>query len=132
MKSFLLLGLGIILGSAITFSMINDSEVQAAAEKAAYLIISVYEPDPQKVEPYQKAVKALQPKPQIQPIAFGQEDQVQLIEGEWNNKGLLLIEKFPSMQTLKDFWFSERYQDVKKLREDVAQVNFMVAIEAVE
>ena len=37
---------------------------------------------------------------------------------------------FPSMQALKDFWYSDAYQAAKKHRDGQLDVNFIVAIEA--
>ena len=35
------------------------------------------------------------------------------------------------MKALKDFWYSDGYQKAKKLREGVAKINFIVALEGI-
>ena len=42
-----------------------------------------------------------------------------------------VIERFRSMKALKEFWYSEGYQEAKKLREGVVKINFIVALEGV-
>ena len=41
-----------------------------------------------------------------------------------------VLEVYPSMDVLKEFWYSDGYQAAKKLREGLATVNFIIAIEA--
>ncbi|NKB98985.1 MAG: DUF1330 domain-containing protein [Pseudomonadales bacterium] len=55
----------------------------------------------------------------------------QVLEGEWTEPGYIIVEKFSSMRALKEFWFSEEYQEAKKLREGAVKMNFIVAIEGV-
>ena len=43
----------------------------------------------------------------------------------------VIIERFRSMQALKDFWYSDGYQEAKKLRKGVAKLNFIIALEGV-
>lgn len=40
------------------------------------------------------------------------------------------LEVYPSMDALKQFWYSDAYQQAKKLREGLSTVNFIMAIEA--
>ena len=54
-----------------------------------------------------------------------------MLEGEWPYEEGLVIEKFSSMAALKEFWYSEGYQDAKKLREGALKMNFIVAVEGV-
>lgn len=56
-------------------------------------------------------------------------DKVQVLEGEWNYDGFLLVEKYSSMQALLKFWNSPEYQAAKKLREGAVKMDFIVAIE---
>ena len=60
-------------------------------------------------------------------LASSQEPLV--LEGSWPFKNMTL-EVYPSMDALKEFWYSDGYQEAKKLREGLATVDFIVAIEA--
>ena len=51
-----------------------------------------------------------------------------LLEGQWPYKNVA-IERFESMQAVKDFWYSDGYQAAKKLREGLSKINFIIAIE---
>jgi uncharacterized protein (DUF1330 family) len=59
-------------------------------------------------------------------------EEVHLLKGEWPFEGRLIIERYSSLQALLDFWYSEGYQEAKKLREGLLGVNFLVAVEGVE
>jgi uncharacterized protein (DUF1330 family) len=63
-------------------------------------------------------------------IAFGKlsDSNLRLLEGDWPYKGLVMILKFPSMDVLLKFWNSPAYQDAKKLREEIVETNFTIAI----
>ena len=76
--------------------------------------------------PYSEAAGPLARDAGLQMLSSGQEPLV--LEGSWPYKNLTL-EIYPSMSALKDFWYSEAYQQAKKLREGLATVHFIVAVE---
>ena len=45
-----------------------------------------------------------------------------VLEGEWPYDEGIVIERFRSMKALKEFWYSDGYQEAKKLREGVAKI----------
>lgn len=51
-----------------------------------------------------------------------------VLEGYWPYKNVTL-EVYPSMEELEAFWYSDAYQAAKELREGLAEVNFIIAIE---
>ena len=126
-----------IIGLIVSFSAgwwVADQSAfvaRATEEKTpAYMIISVNEIHPDKLGPFKKAVRPIvQSVGGAELLAISQKDDVQLLEGEWNFPGLLLIEKFESMEAVKSYWYSDEYQEVKKLREGYAEANFFIAIE---
>jgi uncharacterized protein (DUF1330 family) len=59
-------------------------------------------------------------------IATSQAPEV--LEGNWPY-GNVAIERFDSMQALREFWYSDGYQEAKKLREGLSTINFIVAVE---
>ena len=54
---------------------------------------------------------------------------VRLLEGDWGDGSSAVISEWPDMATLRTFWDSPEYAEVKKLREDVADCRVW-AIEA--
>ncbi|MGI9228583.1 MAG: DUF1330 domain-containing protein [Gammaproteobacteria bacterium] len=113
---------------------LNEEDKEAAlnesAKRPAYLIISVNEIHPDKMGPYKKAVRPLAQKAGgTTLLGLSRQEDIEVLEGEWNYPGILLIERFESMDALKSFWYSEEYEAAKKLREGFAEANFFVAIE---
>ena len=64
-------------------------------------------------------------------VAGRPDPTVTVLEGEWPYDEGILIEKFTSMAALRAFWYSDGYQEAKKLREGALKVNFIVAVEGV-
>jgi hypothetical protein len=52
-------------------------------------------------------------------------------QGEWPFEGTFMIERFNSLQAVLDFWYSSGYQEAKKLREGLVDVDFLIAVEGV-
>lgn len=76
--------------------------------------------------PYQQAAGPLATAAGLSMVATSQAPEV--LEGNWPY-GNVAIERFDSMQALREFWFSEGYQEAKKLREGLSTINFIVAVE---
>jgi uncharacterized protein (DUF1330 family) len=101
-------------------------------EKAAYMITSGNITDPTRMAKYLSDAKPLFLKAGAVEVAFGIDSakNIDLLEGEWNFPGLVMIFKFPSMAVLREFWDSPEYQAVKDFRDDgVVDPNFTIAIE---
>lgn len=113
-------------------SMMDPVAVQT--QRPAYLIVSAVEPeDPSLMRPYQEASGPLgREMAGAQALGFAPPGQVEVLEGAWNLPGLLLVERFNSMELLRSYWSSPEYTEVKKLREGLAEVNFIIAIDGVE
>jgi uncharacterized protein (DUF1330 family) len=106
---------------------------QNGHQKAAYLIASTKVLKPDQMSAYGKAAGPLAKQAGLQVLARGQAGStIQLLEGKWPYEGGVVIERFRSMKDLLAFWHSPGYQDAKKLREGATQVNFIVAVEAVD
>jgi len=114
------------VGFGATLSVVGAAENRY---KPAYLIVSsnrhagVTGTD---YAPYQAAAGPLARDAGLTMTAAAQQPLV--LEGAWSF-GNVQLERFDSMAALKNFWYSEAYQEAKKLREGLAQVNFIVAIE---
>ena len=112
------------IGFGATFTLAGAA---AESTRPAYMIVSS-DPNPgADYGPYSRAAGPLARSAGLQMLASAQEPLV--LEGDWPYKNVVL-EVFPSMEVLKGFWFSDGYQAAKKLREGLAAVNFIIAIEA--
>ena len=114
--------LGMGLGISINIAGAAESDI-----KPAYMVVSSDRNPNADYGPYSRAAGPLARDAGMQMLASGQEPLV--LEGTWPYKNMTL-EIYPSMEALKDFWYSDEYQDAKKLREGLSNVNFIVAIEA--
>ncbi len=121
---------------AVTFGtpsgkVLADKSEAASAELPAYMIVSGHRlKPPEAMTAYRQAAGPLAMAAGYQLLATQPtKDKIQLLEGEWNHDGFLLVEKYTSMEALLKFWNSPEYQAAKKLRADAVKMDFIVAIE---
>lgn len=102
-----------------------------AKPKPAYLVASSYMREGHgSLEPYGHAVHPLMEKYGGELLVAGETDQfMDHFEGSWNEGARVTLFRFPSMEALRSFWFSDEYQSVKHLRTDVVPPNFTFAVE---
>lgn len=75
-------------------------------------------------ENYGKAAAALVAKRGGKYLLMG--GGAQMLEGEnWDNASMVISE-WPDKQTALDFWNSEEYQEIKKMREGIADCQVML------
>ena len=110
-------------GFGVTLSNVGAAE-QAA--KPAFLVVSSDRHPGADYGPYQAAAGPLARAAGLSMVATSQAPEV--LEGNWPY-GNVAIEQFASMAALKSFWYSDGYQTAKKLREGLADVHFIVAVE---
>ena len=72
-------------------------------------------------------------KAQLKALAFGEEGsaQMKLLEGEIPPGVTFLLEEFPSMAALEEFWFSEAYQSAIPFRSESVKMEFVVAVDGI-
>jgi uncharacterized protein (DUF1330 family) len=109
------------------------AHAQSKAEKAAYLIAvsSGVQAPPDNMAKYREVALPLAKHAGLQILAGGMTGQpsFQLLEGKFPYQGRVGLERFRSMKELLDFWHSDAYQNVRKLR---TEAHFIIAVEAVE
>jgi len=119
-----------ILGLGVGLLIDERNTIQAAdADAPAFLIVSSNrnaDTSDEDYAPYRAAAGPLAAKAGLTMTATAQEPL--LLEGNWEF-GNIAIEKFDSMQAIKDFWYSDDYQAAAKLRQGLSKVNFIVAVE---
>ncbi|MDC1512724.1 DUF1330 domain-containing protein [Porticoccaceae bacterium] len=95
-----------------------------------YLIVSSKVHDDEKLKLYQKEAIPLAEKAGMEVLSVTESPEV--LEGEWPHKGILVIEKFDSMEDLKAYRNSDAYLAARKHVEGpgVADLDFVIAVEA--
>jgi uncharacterized protein (DUF1330 family) len=89
---------------------------------AAYLIVYDTVTDPSKFLQYVKAVDPVIIRRGGRMVASGPPD---VVEGKFPMQRALVFE-WPTRQAASDFWHSEEYTEIKKLREGAAVVNAII------
>lgn len=95
----------------------------------AYLVAGWSITSPDKVGPFTDAVIPLAEEAGFIMLA-GKEPA--LLEGEWPYPGITIVQKYDSMEALKDFWNGAKHGEVKKLREGLIDSHFVIAVEGLE
>ena len=108
----------------------DEAMPAANAHNPAYMIISVNEINPDKMGPFKSAVRPIvQSVGGAELLAVAPLEKVEVLEGAFDNPGLLLIERFDSMEAIRKYWYSDEYSEAKKLRDGHAEANFFIALE---
>ena len=113
------------------FGFAQATSAEQASAPPAYLIVSSRVLDADAMGPYREAAGPLARTAGLEIVAGRPDPTVTVLEGEWPYDEGIVIEKFRSMDALKDFWYSDGYQHAKTLREGALKVNFIVAVEGV-
>jgi len=112
---------GIGLGIAIHIFMMKN-------RKPVYLVVSAEVRNEKGLEPYRQQAVPLAEAAGLEILGSG---EIELMEGDWDHFPALTLEKFDSKAALHKFWYSQEYQQAKKLREGHLDVQFIVALEGV-
>jgi len=124
-------GTVLALGFLAGLGAANVIYARQATTPPAYLVVSSKTIDPEPMGAYRAATGPLEAPAGLEVIAGRPDPTVTVLEGEWPYEEGIVIERFRSMETLGEFWYSEDYQEAKKLREGLTKVNFIVAVEGV-
>jgi uncharacterized protein (DUF1330 family) len=96
--------------------------------KPVYLVVSAEVRNEEALEPYRQQAVPLAEAAGLEILGSG---EIELMEGDWDHFPALTLEKFDSKAALHKFWYSQEYQQAKKLREGHLDVQFIVALEGV-
>ena len=86
----------------------------------AYMVVQINVTDPEKFARYREAVPRVVESSGGRYIVRG--GTVEVLEGAHDGRRLVLFE-FPSMEAIRAFWHSREYAEVKKLRENAADID---------
>ena len=92
---------------------------------AAYVIVDIEVTNPESFEEYRQRVPPLIAKYGGKYLARGGE--MEKVEGDWSPTRIVVLE-FESMERVKEFYYSEEYAPLKKLRLSATKSN-MVMVE---
>ena len=125
---------GAVFGSIATSEMsaaTSERSAEAAPQVAppGYIIgiTRAATSDPNALAAYGRAARPLAAEAGMSYLARGPE--VHVLEGEWPFEGSFMIEQYTSLQSILDFWYSPGYQEAKKLREGLVDIDFLIAVE---
>ena len=97
-------------------------------DEAVYLIGAVTITDPERLPEYRAIAEPLAERAGgYVPLAFSEPT---MIEGDRPTAGLYFVERYDSIEGLRAFIGSKEFQEAKVLRDQVADVHFMLAIDA--
>jgi uncharacterized protein (DUF1330 family) len=126
-RTFLYIGtllLCVVVSAIMTKYLVESTDTSGQV----YLVGAVTITDPDRLSEYRAIAEPLAHRAGgYVPIAFGEPG---MIEGDVPASGLLFIERYDSMEGLNAFIQSEEFQQAKKLRDQVADVHFMLTLEA--
>ena len=117
-----------ILVSAVLSSLGTWYVLTRSHQEAVYVIGSVTVTDPERLPEYQaQAQPVAHSHGGYEPLGFG---APRGIEGTVPTQGLFFVERFASQEALDRFLNDEAFRHLKPLRDEVADVHFMLAIDA--
>lgn len=131
LKTCLALGCAVICAYAIGFVTAPSTNAAQEVPPPAYMVVSSKLLKPDEIGPYREAAGPLAQAAGIEILARRANAELLVLEGKWPYEEGITVERFRSMKALKDFWYSDGYQEAKKLREGVAKINFIIALEGV-
>ena len=131
LKTCIALGCAVLCAYAIGFATARTTKVAEEVAPPAYIVVSSKLIKPDAIGPYLAAAGPLAQAAGIEILGRSSDSELLVLEGEWPYEEGITIERFRSMKALKEFWYSEAYQEAKKLRDGVAKINFIVALEGV-
>lgn len=91
---------------------------------SAYLIVQATITKPEQFAEYAKRMPALIEKHGGRYRVLG--GDVETLEGDWDYRSLVISE-WPSVQAIHDFWNSDDYAEMKKIREGALDATVLLA-----
>ena len=121
------LAVGLVLGASLGVAWAEDQ-----AAPAAYVVVGGRTIDASGLEAYGEVAGPPARAAGIEMLARGEGDGLHLVEGTMPTGGFIAVERFRSLDDFLGFWNSEAYQQAIELRKGKVELDFVVALEAVE
>lgn len=124
-------GLLVTFGIAVGLLLDESFAALSPGDTPGFLIVAGRTVDPEGLDAYVAAAGEAIASAGLQRVArSAQIEPKQILEGSWPYAGFVAIEQFQSLQQVLDFWHSEDFRNIKKLREGKIAIDFVVAVEA--
>lgn len=131
MQKLVWLVAGIFIG--VSGNTLVGSVSAEESEQPAYLIASGSYREGAELDAYYEAAIPVAEKSGLEILARSEQiSHDAVLEGIWAHEGFVVVERFPSMAALKEFWYSDEYQAAIELREGQTKMHFVVAVEGVQ
>ena len=121
------LAAALVLGASLGMAY---AESQAAP--AAYVVVGGRTIDASGLDAYGEVAGPPARAAGIEMLARGEGDGLHLVEGAMPTDGFIAVERFRSLEEFLGFWNSDAYQQAIELRKGKVELDFVVALEAVE
>ncbi|MDX2224398.1 MAG: DUF1330 domain-containing protein [Rhodospirillaceae bacterium] len=114
--------IGVSVGGALTFAGPKVLPRAAQAEttgctRAAYLVVEIQNLDRTKSKPYGEALRRSQIVARHGGVYKFSGAPAAVLEGSWPEGRSLVVERYPCLDAIKQFWYSAEYQkDIMPLR----------------
>ena len=118
---------GLVVGASFGVAY---AENQAAP--AAYVVVGGRMIDASGLDAYGEVAGPPAQAAGITMLARGEGDGLHLVEGTMPTDGFIAVERFRSLEDFLGFWNSDAYQRAIELRKGKVELDFVVALEAVE
>ena len=103
-----------------------DTFFKQKTDRAVYMVINLQVLDVEKQKKYQEVALPLAYKAGLEFLAAG---EPVVLGVDWPYEGAVVVEKFRSMEALKEYWHSEAYQEARKLLVGADIRDFTIAVE---
>lgn len=118
------LGATAAISSGVTWGVARNE----VSSESVYLVGAVTITDPERLPEYQAVAGPLAAETGgYVPLAFS---EPRSIEGEAPAPGLFFVERYDSLEGLQNFVNSPEFRQARTLRDEVADVHFMLAVDA--
>ena len=119
--------LGVWLSSRLSTAL--STQLGVSKTRPVYLVASWDVVHPDQLKPFVDAALPLAQKIGFEPLA---DAEPQVLEGSWPYRGIVIVQKYPSMRALLKFWQSPENEAAQKLREAHVDSHFIIAVETQE
>ena len=125
--AFAALVIGLALGASL-----GVAYAESEAAPVAYVVEGGRMIDASGLDAYGEVAGPPAQAAGIEMLARGEGDGLHLVEGTMPTDGFIAVERFRSLEDFLGFWNSDAYQQAIELRKGKVELDFVVALEAVE
>lgn len=106
----------LLVCSLVLASLGAYARAEEPAAKVGYLVVTGWYKDNGIQRQYTSAIGPVLREHGFETAVIGMQDRnLRVIEGDWN-PGRIMLLKFPNGEKVKEFWWSDAYQEVRKIR----------------